>query len=350
MYPLKFYPLYKEKVWGGSNIQRYFQRNISEKLPIGESWELCCHEHGTSLIKNGKYKNISITDLINSKGHDILGENHEEYAKSFPLLIKYIDANDKLSVQVHPNDEYTNYRVGESGKIEMWYIVDAMENANIIYGLKEDCSKDEFIESVMNNSIKDNLNYVDIKAGDVLYIPAGTVHAICEGTLIAEIQQNSDTTYRLYDWDRVGLDGKPRQLHITDAVSVIDHGVKNNKAQGYTFSNKDYDKTVYVSCDKFTVEKINVKRKYVDNLNGKIFKIYMCLDGDLDIIHNNKIEFLKAGETILIPASLENYRIIGNGTLIKTYIQEPMEVAKRLNSMGATREDLLKIEGLNRII
>lgn len=291
-----------------------------------------------------------MADLIESKGQYILGEKHEEYAKNFPLLIKYIDANDKLSVQVNPDDKYTNYRVEETGKAQMWYIVDAMENAKIIYGLKEECSREEFIEAVMNNSIKDTLNYINIKSGDVLYIPAGTVHAICEGTFIAEIQQNSDTTYRLYDWDRLGLDGKPRDLHIRDGISVVKHDGKNNKAQGYTFSNRDYDKTIYVSCNEFTMEKIDVKRKYVDNLNENIFKIYMCLDGDLHIVYNDNMEILKSGETILMPASLDNYKILGSGTLIKTYIQEPMEVAKRLNSMGATREDLLKIEGLNRII
>lgn len=352
LYPLKFIPVYKEKVWGGKNLSGSLNKKIPEDTLIGESWELCLHRQGTSIIANGALAGKSIEEVLNKYGAEILGENHSESSGKFPLLIKYIDANDKLSVQVHPEDEYAMANEGEQGKTEMWYIVHAKPGAKLVYGLKEGISKECFKKAIEKDQIEETLNEIEVRKGDVFFIPAGTIHAIGEGIIIAEIQQNSDTTYRVYDWGRVGLDGKPRELHIKKALDAISFSNVKSKltVEGLVMDRHGYISTYFVCCPYFTMELLEIESKYADYLDGKGFQILMAIEGELQIIYNGeKRENLTIGETILLPASLGVYKIIGRGKVIKTYQQDQSKLYNQLLKEGFTDSEIKKIAGMQTV-
>ncbi|MGN0552633.1 MAG: type I phosphomannose isomerase catalytic subunit, partial [Oscillospiraceae bacterium] len=210
MYPLKLKPAFKDYLWGGTKLRDVYGKDCSFDK-VAESWELSCHKDGNSVIDNGEAKGMTLAEYIEKKGKAILGKNCERF-ENFPVLIKLIDAKDNLSVQVHPDNEYAMRVEGEYGKTEMWYIVDCDEGAELIYGFKGNVSKEEFAERIKNNTLLEITNSVPVKKGDVFFIRSGTLHAIGKGILIAEIQQNSNTTYRVYDYGRVGADGKTRPL------------------------------------------------------------------------------------------------------------------------------------------
>ncbi|GIQ66251.1 hypothetical protein PACILC2_48190 [Paenibacillus cisolokensis] len=219
-YPLQFEPVFKERVWGGQALSR-FGLNIPEGA-IGEGWMIGDHPNGTTKVKNGELAGKGLDEIREAYGREWFGSKAlNGKSGRFPLLIKLLDCNDDLSVQVHPTDDYERLPQGELGKTEMWYILDAKPGAKIIYGLKEGVDRAAMEKAIREGSIMDTLQEVPVEAGDAFYIPAGTVHALCSGVVVAEIQQNSDTTYRLYDYDRPGLDGKPRELHIEDSLNVI---------------------------------------------------------------------------------------------------------------------------------
>ncbi len=310
-YPIKLQPLYKARIWGGKNLEASLNKAISSLEPIGEAWELSCREGDESIISNGSLEGLTISDVLRQYGSAILGEKYEEYIKRFPLLIKFIDANEKLSVQVHPYDQYALAHEGDLGKTEAWYIVSANENSRIIYGLKDHLTKEGFISSLENGSIEDTLNEVQVKAGDIIFIPAGTVHAIGEGIVLFEVQQNSDVTYRLYDWQRVGLDGKARELHIDKALDVISFNNKNK-----TIVNQK------LSCDLFTIEEIICVDSYNHILTGAYFEVLTFIEGKGEIEYGEgNREPANLGDTFLIPASLGMYKIVGGCRLLKTYIE-----------------------------
>lgn len=322
MYPIKFQPVFKEKVWGGNRLYNDLFKEIAVTTEIGESWEIACHREGSCKVRNGMYRDKTLKELISEYGSDIFGKKVDNFGDRFPLLFKFIDANDKLSVQVHPNDDYAMKYENDLGKTEMWYIVDAKPGAKLVYGLKEGVTKQHFINSIKNNNIRSTLREIEVKKGDVLFIPPGTVHAIGEGILIAEIQQNSDVTYRVYDWDRVGLDGKPRELHIDKALDVInfDTYVENPKVEGLSFYECGYKRINRVSCKYFNVDVLDIHSHYIDNLNGERFEIFMCVDGEFNIEYRDDIEGFVKGETILLPANIGSFSIKGNGRVIRTYI------------------------------
>lgn len=250
MYSIKFEPVFKEKVWGGNKLAKYLSKDVSMDVKVGESWEIACHREGTSKIRNGEYKGLTLEELIKHYGDIVFGKSIEKITDRFPLLIKFIDANDKLSVQVHPDDEYAMKFEDDFGKTEMWYIVDAEPGAKLVYGLKKGITKEDFIKAIENNDFDEILREIEVKKGDVVFIPAGTIHAIGKGILIAEIQQSSDITYRVYDWNRVGLDGKPRELHIEKALDVInfDEYIEKPKVESTILHKDGYKKVNYVSC------------------------------------------------------------------------------------------------------
>ncbi|WP_027307660.1 mannose-6-phosphate isomerase, class I [Caloramator sp. ALD01] len=318
LYPLFFQPVYKEIIWGGQNLNKIFGRSLPYEK-TAESWEVCCHKNGMSIIENGIYKEKTLQEIIDIYKEELLGTKALKYDR-FPLLIKYIDANDKLSVQVHPNDEYALKFEGDFGKTEMWYVVDAKDDAKLIYGVKEGTTKEEFKEALFNKQLEDCLNYVSVKKGDVIFIPSGTVHAILDGIVIAEIQQNSDTTYRVYDWNRVDKNGKPRELHIEKALDVIDFNISgkvvspvSQKFNGYSLSN-------IAKCNYFSVDEINVENKYFDKTNGESFHIYMCIEGNGRLNYNGEIYDISAGKTFMIPAKKEEFTIEGQLKLLKAYL------------------------------
>lgn len=348
LYPLKFNPIYKEKIWGGNKLHEVFYRDLPNNK-IGESWEVAAHPNGTSIIKNGIYQGRKITNLIEKNPKKILGNIELNKNKRFPLLIKILDANAKLSVQVHPDDKYAEKVEGEPGKTEMWYILDAEPGAKLIYGLKAGTSKKEFTAAVKNGKIEDYLNEITVEKGDIYYMPSGTIHAIEEGILLAEIQQNSDTTYRVYDWNRLGKDGSPRELHIEKALDVIDFDKEIIKAKStpLTIQKNNYKRSFLAACPHFVTEKINVNGIYQLNTNGKRFYIIMNLNGQAGISSNNKIYNLSPGDTYFLPAALGNVSIDGHNEMLISYIPESKkEIKNTLLSSGFKDTDINNLAGL----
>ena len=322
LYPLKFEPVYKSILWGGRNIGKKFNRNIPNGN-IAESWEVCCREDGMSLVSNGELKGLSLQELMDTYKEDLLGKKYDY----FPLLIKIIDANDKLSVQVHPNDEQAKKGNGQNGKTEMWYVFDSKPGAKLIYGLKEGITKSEFEGAIKNSTVEDTLKEVPVKPGDSFYMPSGTVHAILDGILVAEIQQNSNTTYRVYDWNRVDKNGNPRELHIDKALNVIDFSgekLKNAERQisnsSTNIDNPLYAKKVLASSEYFTVEELSIKQNYTKNTNGDKFYIYMTVEGEGSIDYKGTSLDIKSGDTVMIPACLGEFSISGNLKLLEVFI------------------------------
>lgn len=304
MYPIKFTPIYKERIWGGSNLGKIFDRDLPGQH-IGESWELSSHSNGTSVVANGMLAGKTLSEIMIEYKEKLMGKKfvNENY---FPLLIKIIDANDNLSIQVHPEDEYA-YRVeGEAGKTEAWYVVNAKENAQIVYGLRNGITKEDFIQAVEMNTIGDMVNRVSVKAGDMVFVPAGMVHALLDGVMVYEVQQNSDTTYRIYDYDRVSDDGKKRELHIKKGIEVI------NFTEQYS-CNFDENR---INCQYFSMDKLKIQGERHEQTEDQ-FIIYCVTAGKGEIVYKDLVEPLHAGETILIPACLGNFVIKGNLELLK---------------------------------
>lgn len=320
LYPFKFNPIYKEILWGGRKIGKYFDREIPDGN-IAESWELSCRDDGMSVVKNGEFKGIYLSNLISKYKEQILGYKiYEKYGLHFPLLVKIIDANDKLSVQVHPDDEYAKLIGENNGKNEMWYILDAKKNTKLIYGLKQDISREDFIDAIKNAAVGETLNEVKVKAGDCLYIPSGTVHAILEGILIAEIQQNSNTTFRIYDWDRLDKSGKGRELHIDKALDVINFESSTNQTLKREIELYDDNQKIrLVESEYFIVDEIHINNKYISKSSEDAFEVIMNISGSGKINWEDRSEIINKGDTLLIPACLGEYEIEGNLKILSVY-------------------------------
>ncbi len=314
MEPIFFKPTYKQVVWGGNNIKKFFNRNIEENN-IGESWELSAHANGLSQVLNESFNNENLYELFNdkSKRKEIFGNKCLEMDR-FPILAKFIDAQDNLSIQVHPNDEYAKKYENDSGKNEVWYIMDCTDDAKIVYGFKDEINQENLSKAVDN--IEDNVKYVNVKKGDFISIPAGTIHAICGGVMICEIQQSSDVTYRVYDWNRTGLDGKPRQLHKQKALDVIN---LNNKTEIYNYYNLDDEENIYNS-NNFNIDMLNVKNNIIKTSNEESFTAYIVIEGNGSVKTNNFEKNLERGSVFLIPAKLGTYTLDGNMKLMKVYL------------------------------
>lgn len=308
LYPLKFIPQYKERIWGGDKLKKVLGKDVPANIvKCGESWEISAVEDSVSEVANGYLAGNTLEELIEVYMGDLVGDSiYEKFGVEFPLLIKLIDAQDVLSVQVHPNDDYAEKNHHAYGKTEMWYVISAEEDSEIISGFKKDVTREEYLRSLSNGEVKSLLNIEKAKSGDIYFIPAGRIHAIGKGVLLAEIQQTSDITYRIFDWDRVDANGKPRELHNDLALDVIDFSaVTNPKWTKPEVLNKTAE---LASCPYFTVNRLvftdSIKRNY-DLLDS--FVIYVCLEGEASIIFGKgKSEMLSTGETILIPAELKD--------------------------------------------
>lgn len=323
MYIMLFKPEFKERIWGGQGLENFFNKEIPYSN-TGESWEIACHENGNSIIKNGILKGKRLIDAINEYPIEILGHTLKENEK-FPLLLKIIDAGNKLSVQVHPDDLYANQNEnGELGKNEAWYILDAKEDSKLILGLKENINKETFIKAFEENNLVTVLNEINVKKGDVIYIPAGLIHAIGSGILLYEIQQNSDTTYRVYDWDRKDLDGNKRELHIKKSLDVIDFEGKysKEKVKGLTVKNNGYDITHYIANKYFVLDKISVESSFKGDKDNDIFELFMCIDKEAEVHCSENSIKIKAGESFLIPAYINSYTITGSCELLRAYVSK----------------------------
>lgn len=314
---LKLKPVFKDYIWGGTRLKTDFGFE-SELDKVAEGWMLSCHKDGKSTIDGGEFDGHSLDEIIEKFGKEnIVGTRALDFSY-FPVLIKLIDAKDNLSIQVHPDNEYAERVEGEFGKTEIWYVLDAADNAQLIYGFKEKISSDEFVRAIKENTLTDVLNSVKVKKGDLLFIEAGTVHAIGKGALIAEIQQNSNTTYRVYDYGRVGADGKPRELHIEKAVDVskTEPPKYDIKPMGKPVKTDNYTETLLTKCDLFTVKHYEVDGILSLNTDEKSFNHILTVGGTGKINGKN----LKKGDSYFIPANYGDYEIEGSCELIITKI------------------------------
>lgn len=313
MTPFRLTAPCKDYLWGGTKLREYGKS--SDKDIIAESWELSCHPDGESIIADGDYAGRTLTAFL-AEHPEALGTNCARFDR-FPVLIKLIDAKDNLSVQVHPDDAYALANEGEYGKTEMWYIVDAQPGAELIYGFKERITKEEFRRAIEENTLLDKVNRVPVKKGDVFFIEAGTLHAIGKGILIAEIQQNSNTTYRVYDYGRVGADGKPRELHVEKALEVTTlTPAKPQNQLPATGSTQ-----LLAHCDYFFTTCTEVETFCQVGCDRTSFVHLLVLEGDAVLqTQQDKIPVTK-GTSVFVPAGTGAFRIIGKCKFINTTIR-----------------------------
>ncbi len=346
LYPLTFIPVYKDYPWGGRNFEKF-----GRKLPDGvnaESWEISCHPDGISIVANGTYAGMPLPDLIKKLGRRLIGTAlPDRDVEKFPLLVKFIDAENKLSVQVHPDDEYALEHEGEYGKNEMWYIISAKPGAHLIYDVVPGTTRESFAKAIKEGTLESCLKKVEVFPGDVINIPAGLVHAIGEGIMLAEIQQNSNTTYRVYDYDRVGKDGKKRPLHIEKSLDVIDFkgAGRREKCPGLKLSIGEGSTSTFVVANRyFAVEVLDIDGTVEQVADGSRFHIYTFTEGKGRIICEGKNELpVKAGVSVLIPAAMGPYIIEGKLKGLKSYVPDLREnVMVQLKNAGYTEEQIFE--------
>ena len=320
-YPIRFTPILQEKIWGGKKLGEILNKDTS-KDEIGESWEISGVKGNISVVENGPEKGEKLTDLIAEHKGDLLGKKiYSRFGNDFPLLIKFIDARTDLSVQLHPNDELARTRHDSFGKTEMWYVMQADKGSKLNIGFKKDLDKKEYLEYLNNGKIVDLLNFEEVQKGDSVFINTGKVHAIGGGVLLAEIQQTSDITYRIYDWDRVDAQGNSRELHTDLALDAIDFEKKDDFKLDY---KKEMNTSSEIaSCEYFTTNYLpvsgNLEKDY-SNLDS--FVIYMCVDGKAEISIGDNSELIERGQSILIPASTDKVKIEAeNAELLEVFIK-----------------------------
>ncbi|MCI2227855.1 class I mannose-6-phosphate isomerase [Polaribacter sp. MSW13] len=319
---LKFQPILKDKIWGGEKLISLLNKKSNRK-DIGESWEISDVEGDTSVVVNGKLSGKDLKQLILEFKSDLVGHKvYQHFGEKFPILIKFIDAKDALSIQLHPNDDLAKKRHNSFGKTEMWYVMQADKKANLIVGFQKEITSTEYLEHLKNKTLLDVLNVDEVNKGDVYFIPSGRVHAIGAGVLLAEIQQTSNITYRIYDWDRPNPDGTFRELHTEEAIDAIDYSAQNSYKSVY--SKEENTPSEIVSCPYFTTNVLPIKGKISINHNNKdSFVIYMCVEGSVTFHYDNQTEKLEMGETILVPACIKAIEIFSEekSELLEVYIK-----------------------------
>ncbi len=317
IYPLVFEPILKERIWGGTKLKTVFNKPIQSET-TGESWELSTVPGDISRVAEGKYKGKLLLELISEFPEEILGETvHKKIGTEFPLLFKFIDAKDDLSIQVHPNDELAKKRHNSFGKTEMWYVMQADENARIVVGFKEKSSREEYLKHLENKTLLSILQEIPIKKGDVFFLETGTIHAIGAGIVIAEIQQTSDITYRVYDWDRVDAEGKSRELHVDLALDAINYNTTDTKR---TYAQEENKSNPVVICPYFTTNYFPLDGKVEIKKQHESFTVYMCMEGNFKVKYNETVWNYKKGDTVLLPAAMQDYGLEGQAVLLEIYI------------------------------
>lgn len=324
LYPLKFKSQYKERIWGGNRLASLFQKNLPQGSKIGESWELSTVEDSSSIIENGYLQGNDLLEIIPLYMGDLMGDQvYERFGDEFPLLFKLIDAEDVLSVQVHPDDSVSKKRHSAYGKNEMWYVIDAEKDSILYNGFNKNLSKEEFLQRLEDGTVEEDLQAVPVKPGDVFYIPAGRIHAIGKGIVLAEIQQSSDVTYRVYDWNRKDSIGQPRELHLDLAVDVIDYQQNKETYSNYT---PIWNKSIQVvKSPSFVSHFIQCNQAIERNYHFlDSFVVYFCVEGTLEVQSEGEAYPLTAGECMLIPAEIKELRLHpkGEAKLLEVYIPE----------------------------
>jgi len=321
LYPLKFAPIFKEKIWGGRKMETFMGAPIEK---CGEAWILSGVEGNESIVTNGFLEGNNLNELIEVYMYDLVGEeNYNRFGQEFPVLVKIIDANDWLSIQVHPDDALAMQRKIGRGKTEMWYILEAEHGARLISGFSRQSNRNEYLRYLEEGRLPEILNFENVEKGDVFFMPAGRVHALGPGILLAEIQETSDTTYRIFDWNRTDDEGKPRELHLEEALDAIDFNVHND----YKIPiHKNPNQTVPLAdCEHFTTNVIHLAGKSVNKDLSALdsFVAYICTQGMAGIQYPGGTEKLKPGEAILVPAITEEISIIPytDSELLEIYIR-----------------------------
>ena len=309
MYPIKFENLYYQNIWGGRDFEA-FRNNLPEGV-VGETWDISCHKSGMGIVENGELKGKTFENIINEYGHKLVG--NKVSTEKFPLLVKLINAREKLSVQVHPNDDYAARVENQYGKTEAWYVVKAEEGAKLIVGTKG-CTKEEFKKAIEENKTMDLLNVIPVKEGDAFLINSGLVHAICEGVIIAEIQQNSDVTYRVYDY------GRPREIHVEKALDVINFDLQSiNIGLNEEVKKDGYTEKFLCENEYFGITKITVEEGFNEVSDEDRFFILTNVKGNGTVKYKDgEVEF-NYGDSLLIPASLGEYKVVGQVEFLKSY-------------------------------
>lgn len=325
LYPLKFAPAYFEKIWGGQHVKTILHQDFGDLMNCGEVWLLSGLEGQNSIVCNGDFAGDELNDLIETFMGDLVGEDvFNKYGERFPLLIKIIDPLDNLSIQVHPDDELAQKIGLYNGKTEMWYVMNAEKGAQLVSGFNRDVTPKEFEEAVANKSVEGMLNYVDVHNDDAFFIPARKIHALGAGCMVAEIQQTSDTSYRVYDWDRIDRFGMKRELHIDEALATINF--KKEDSGKVSYDKKTKNATVsLVKCPYFTTNLIKLDTKSAlvkDYSELDSFVILMCTEGSFILSYEDGTETVRTGECILIPNVINKVEIISDGEckLLEVYI------------------------------
>lgn len=324
LYPLKFKPILKERIWGGYKLANLLNKSSDKDIKYGESWEVSTLEGSISVVSNGFLEGNNLYELIEIYMGDLVGDHvYEKFGDQFPLLVKIIDAEELLSIQVHPDDELAFLRHDSLGKTEVWHVIQADEKAEVINGFKEAISRDEFLALLASGKLESKLNSIRPEAGDTFFIPAGRVHCVGGGLILAEIQQASDVTYRIYDWKRIDEKGNSRELHLDLALDAINY-------------SKTVDSVIRTEKDSLPVKELINSSCFVTNLielNGKLerdynlidsFVIYLCTEGEFKITVFGKDYHVKNTETVLIPAVLKNFELISNygAKILEVFIRE----------------------------
>ncbi len=308
LYPLKFKPILKERLWGGTKLKDVLGKS-SENDITGESWELSGVKGDISIISNGPFAGTSLQELINQNPEELLGKDvFQRFGKEFPILIKFIDAKQDLSIQLHPNDALAKERHNSFGKTEMWYVMDADKGANLIVGFNKDVTKEEYSQSLKSDTLLDLLNYEPVKEGDTFFINTGKIHAIGAGVLLAEIQQTSDVTYRVFDFNRRDKNGNLRELHTEMALDAMDYHKKDDFKVAYDGDMNTVN--TMVDCPYFKTNFMHLTKNYSLEVSERdSFTIYMCVGGSAEISSDTGAVMIQKGETVLIPASSKTISI-----------------------------------------
>lgn len=315
----KLIPSVADYIWGGRRlIEEYGIK--TDKDPAAEAWVLSCHSAGPSTVEDGEFKGQTLEQVWENH-KEICGTNGNKF-EFFPILIKFIDAKKNLSIQVHPDNDYAMRVEGEYGKTEAWYILDCDEGAELILGFNREVSVEEFKKAAQSEEMLNIVNKVKVKKGDLFFIESGTLHAICKGILLAEVQQNSNTTYRVYDYGRVGADGKPRALHIDKAADVtkLCPPTITNASEREVEKQDGGTRTHLTECDLFKMYSVETDGEYVSEAGDESFVSLLCLDGSAEVVCGKKTLGMKKGESLFIPASSGEFKIIGKTHMLETRI------------------------------
>ncbi|SEO71567.1 mannose-6-phosphate isomerase, type 1 [Mucilaginibacter gossypiicola] len=323
LYPLKFKTIYKDKIWGGQKIKTYLHKDFGALPNCGETWEISGVKSDVSVVASGALEGESLADLLEQYKDELVGKKvYDHFGNIFPLLVKFIDANDDLSVQVHPDDKLAKERHNSFGKTEMWYIIEADKGSTLITGFNQEMTEQKYVDALNSGHIMDILNREEAVADDVFFLPAGRVHTIGKGLLIAEIQQTSDITYRIYDFDRVDDKGNKRELHTEEALAAIDY--KHYSEYKTLYEPKENETVKLVTCPYFTTNVLDFDESTSKDYSAlDSFVIHVCVEGGYTVKYNNEAYAVKMGECILLPKSIDKIELetTGGFKILESYIE-----------------------------